>query len=102
MPAKRNVPEIINTSHVKQRMNERFFSEDDVQFIYAYGDKEYVRNGCIQYTLTDDVPLDVKNDLFYQYNRGRKIILTSENVLKTVIADDELKCSFTTYREYVV
>jgi hypothetical protein len=83
-------------------MRERFFSEDDVQLIFAYGEMDLLKDGCIRYTLTDDVPPGVKDDHRYRYNRGRKIILVSENVLKTVIAVDEMRCDFSTYLEYVL
>jgi hypothetical protein len=81
-------------------MDERYFSEDDVQFIFANGEMENVRDDCVRYVL-GDVPPDVKDDPLYRYNRGRKIILAPNNVLKTVITPDELKCDFETYREYV-
>jgi hypothetical protein len=83
-------------------MNERYVSEDDVQFIAANGEEEVLQDGCIRCTLTGDVPPDVKDEPLYRYNRGRKIILTSENILKTVIAADEMPCDFETYRKYVL
>jgi hypothetical protein len=102
MPVKRDVPELIYTNHVKQRMRERYFSEDDVQFIFSNGERDLLHDGCIRYTLTDDVPPGVQDDPRCRYNRGRKIITTAENILKTVIANDEINCDFATFREYVL
>jgi hypothetical protein len=101
MPAKRNVSELIYTNHARRRMSERYFSEDDVRFIAANGEEEVLQDGCIRCTLSGDVPPDVKDELLCRYNRGRKIILAPGNVLKTVIAADEMICDFETYREYV-
>jgi hypothetical protein len=101
LPIKQNVL-VIFTNHARQRMAERDFSETAVQLIANYGEKEILANGDVRYTLTDTVPEELKDDLLYWYNRKRKIILTRDNVLKTVIANEEISCNFEIYRNYVV
>jgi hypothetical protein len=82
-------------------MQERHFSENDVRLVYAYGEEEALKDG-VRYTLTGDVPSALGDDLLHRFNRGRKIILASGNILKTVIANDEINCDFETFREYAL
>ena len=101
LPAKQDIL-VIFTNHSRQRMAERQFSETDVQLIANYGEREILESGDIRYILTDTVPEELKDDLSYWYNRKRKIILTRDNILKTVIANEEVLCDFETYRNFVV
>jgi hypothetical protein len=100
MPTKRNIP-IVFTTHALQRMRERNFSTTDVQLIADYGDQEILPSGNIRYSLSGEIPDELRNNQLYYFNRNRKIILTGDCILKTVISNDEIACDYETYTKYV-
>jgi hypothetical protein len=100
MPKKRSIG-IIFTNHAEQRMAERKFTHEAVQLVVDYGDEEILSDGCRRYTLTNDVPPELFNNPLFLYYRGKKVILTGDNVVKTVINNDSEGPDFETYQKWV-
>jgi hypothetical protein len=100
MPDKRSI-ELVFTTHSRQRMAERNFTESGVRIIVEYGEEELFPDGCKRYTLTNDVPGDLFHNIVFYYFRGKKVILTPDNVIKTVINNDIDGPDFGTYCKYV-
>jgi hypothetical protein len=101
MPDKRSVSVII-TDHAARRMIERNFTLEGVQFVVEYGEEELLSNGCKRYTLTDNVPIELLDDPASLYYRGKKVILSRDNVVKTVINNDTESPDFKTYKKWLV
>jgi hypothetical protein len=100
MPKKRSIS-IIFTKHAEQRMAERKFTHEAVHLVVDYGEEEVLGDGCKRYTLTNDVLSELFNDPIFLYYRWKKVILTGDNVVKTVINNDREGPDFETYTKWV-
>lgn len=100
MTNKRTV-DLVFTNHSLQRMSERNFTREGVKMVVENGDEELLSDGCKRYVLTDNVPDALFYNKVYRYFRGKKVILTPDNVIKTVINNDDNMPDFYTYCRYV-
>ncbi len=100
MTNKRTV-DLAFTTHSLQRMSERNFTREGVEMIVNNGEEKLLSGGCKRYTLTDNVSDELWENIVYRYFRGKKVILTPDNVIKTVINNDDNMPDFYTYCRYV-
>jgi len=101
MPNKRSIT-VIFTNHAISRMRERNFTQEGVQVVVNYGKEEILADGCRRYTLTDDSLSSVPYSILLSYFRGKQVILTPNNIVKTVINNDKDSPDFATYQKYVI
>lgn len=100
MTNKRTV-DLVFTNHSLQRMSERNFTREGVEMIVNNGEEKLLSGGCKRYTLTDNVSDELWENIVYRYFREKQVILSSDNVIKTVINNDDNMPDFYTYCRYV-